>query len=412
MKAMRVGWSIIEALCSRATTSVIVLVMMCLALSVCSKPSTQTRVEDERGTLGDGFPRPFKVVTYNAWHGLHAGEVSVTPGESPERNEERLGMLVRQIAEERPDVVLLQEVNPLPKRAEAYVQALSEHGLAYTEIHQVDACGVRLSEERALVSGLNNGLVVLAKQELQLEKITGLKLSGDLGECESTSGVQLEELRYALIGVITLPGTSIRYLVVSLHLHSGFEAGPPFSEWLAARHQQGNFERYPYLKWEIEKTQLRRVGELDRLVRELNKIRREGGYTGVIIGGDFNFEEGSLEYEEAKMLRLVDTYTQAQGDGEIFTADPIRNRIISEGEEEGSLPDLLTAIQGESTETKDEIVAAYRNETRRPRRIDHLFVDNFLPQHRLNQSRFGTATNADGLPASDHFGIMNTYSWE
>ncbi len=109
-------------------------------------------------------------------------------------------------------MIFLQEVNPLPRRAEAYVAALQELGLEYTEVHQVDACGIRISQERALLPGLNNGLAILAKKDLQLRKIKGLKLSGSLGNCDSTSGIQLEELRYGLIAEITLPETTTKYL--------------------------------------------------------------------------------------------------------------------------------------------------------------------------------------------------------
>ena len=52
------------------------------------------------------------------------------------------------------DVILLQEVNPLPEKAEACVTALKTLGAEYSEVHQVDACGIRLFWP-AVVPGLN-----------------------------------------------------------------------------------------------------------------------------------------------------------------------------------------------------------------------------------------------------------------
>ena len=136
----------------------------------------------------------------------------MTPGESPERHKARFLLQIKQLVRENADVIFLQEVNPLPQRALDYVNELSAHGLEYSEVHQVDACGIRVSQKRALISELNNGLVVLAKKALQLRPIEGLKLNGGVGTCKSTWGFQLEELRYALVAEITMPGTQEKYL--------------------------------------------------------------------------------------------------------------------------------------------------------------------------------------------------------
>lgn len=155
---------------------------------------------------GEG-PASFTVLNYNAWHGLDTGEFWVTASQTAEQSQARLEFQVDLITAARPDLILLQEVNPLPNQAARYVQALAERGLAYDAIHQVDACGIRIRGNAALIPGLNNGLAILARRELHLRRLTGLKLSGEIGSCESVSGLQFEELRYALIGDITLPET-------------------------------------------------------------------------------------------------------------------------------------------------------------------------------------------------------------
>ena len=153
-------------------------------------------------------PQTFKVVTYNAWHGLNAGSFWVTPSETPKRHQARFQLQIRQLVRVNADIVFLQEVNPLPQRAEDYVNELKAYGLEYSEVHQVDACGIRVSQNRALISELNNGLVILAKKGLQLRPIEGLKLNGGVGSCQSTWGFQLEELRYAVVAEISMPGTN------------------------------------------------------------------------------------------------------------------------------------------------------------------------------------------------------------
>ena len=152
------------------------------------------------------------MLTYNTLHGLEVGRYSVRPGESEEEHAARLAIQIKQMAAAAPDVMLLQEVNPLPDTAMVYVDGLKKSGLDYDEVHQVDACGVRLIGNVAVLPGLNNGLVVLAKAPLRIRKLSGLKLSGGIGGCQDSTGVQFGELRYALIAEIENPVTKKKML--------------------------------------------------------------------------------------------------------------------------------------------------------------------------------------------------------
>ncbi|HEY1407475.1 MAG TPA: endonuclease/exonuclease/phosphatase family protein, partial [Promineifilum sp.] len=123
----------------------------------------------------------FKILTYNTLHGLQVERFWVRPAELLEQQLARFHLRVEQLVDTQPDVALLQEVNPLPHMAERYVEALQSRGLHYSQVHQVDACGLRVPGA-ALLKDLNNGLVILAKAPLRLEKLDGLKLSGT-GNC-------------------------------------------------------------------------------------------------------------------------------------------------------------------------------------------------------------------------------------
>src|SRR5262245_33850757 len=87
----------------------------------------------------------FKVVTYNTLHGLEISKFWVRQVESDTERLARVAARIDQLAEIRSDVILLQEVNPLPDMVQQYVRALKERGLDYEQVHQVDACGLRIA---------------------------------------------------------------------------------------------------------------------------------------------------------------------------------------------------------------------------------------------------------------------------
>lgn len=390
------------------------LTLLLISLLVCSCTPQLQKISDStalKSAQPSSIPDTFKVLTYNAWHGLNVGSFWVTPSETPERNTARFQFQVKQLARVNPDLVFLQEVNPLPQRAEEYVTALETYGLEYSEVHQVDACGMRVSQGRALISDLNNGLVILAKKELQLRPMKGLKLNGGVGTCQSTWGFQLEELRYAVVAEITMPGTKSKYLVASVHQHSGLEGGPDFYQELSDFQAQGMLERYSHVKWEFEKPHLRRIDGLATMMRGLRKLDRRDEYAGFLLGGDFNFEPGDPEHEEATVrLGLFDTSSIAARSGELFTYDPRRNPINVEEMDPNIPASLKKALSKEKPEHQKAILTAYQAEMIRPRQIDHIFVDSFLPDYCLEQQLFGLETGEDGRPGSDHYGLLNIYT--
>ena len=165
-------------------------------------------------------PAMFKVLTYNTLHGLEVSKLWVRQVETDEHLRVRFTLRIEQLAEAQPDVILLQEVNPLPAMAEDYVQSLKQRGLDYAEVHQVDACGLRLAPGLTILPGLNNGLVILTKAPLTIRKLDGLKLNGSFGGCWDYAGVQFGELRYALLAEVTAPTTGMTYLIATIHRNS------------------------------------------------------------------------------------------------------------------------------------------------------------------------------------------------
>ena len=382
-----------------------VALLLPVVLVACAGMPGFMRPTPESGSLSDTFT----VLSYNALHGLEVGRFWVRPGESSEQRAARFKLRIGQLAEVQPDLILLQEVNPLPDMAEDYVRALGDMGLQYAEIHQVDACGLRLAPGLAILPGLNNGLVILAKAPLNIRKIEGLKLSGP-GSCNDKWGIQFGELRYALIAEVSSPVTHMKYLVATMHLHSGIERDARLLQDLMEAHAQGRLYHYDVLMAELKKDEERRRMELHTLMDVLQQHEAQEHYAGVIFGGDMNFEVGSPEYQELERGGFKDTAQIAVGMPMWNTYDPMNNPLA--GHEEEALPSALAqAIANLPPDDRQEIEARYRHAIRMARRIDFLFSMSFMSRACLKQELFGKPMTMGGQTGSDHYGVLNTYSY-
>lgn len=381
--------------------------LLCGGLAACA-PSTR---ESSHVPTGQPMQR-IRVLTYNTLHGLEPSGITVRAGESREQRQARLDRQFRQLATIEPDVILLQEVNPLPKLARTYVAELKRLGLHYTAVHQVEACGMRITPGLAVVPGLNSGLVILAKSPLQLRKVKGLKLSG-AGGCQDFMGFQVNELRYALIAEIENPDTGRRVLVVNTHLHSGLERDAFFLQKISEAQEQGRLRREDVgdLIAVFEAGQQRRLTEVRTLIDEVVRLKAERTSIGVILGGDLNFEPGSPEYQELKRAGLKDTLTIGASGGELHSYDPQQNVIARRAEHD--VPAALPKAVAHLPETqREKILDAYRKGVSQPRRIDFVFVMTDSPDGRggcLRQELFGQAPTVTVEPGSDHYGVLVTY---
>jgi endonuclease/exonuclease/phosphatase family metal-dependent hydrolase len=388
------------------------VLLACISLlEGCSGIGLEPRVHEENANRMSRF----SVLTYNTLHGLEVGRYSVRPGESEEEHAARLAIQIKQMTAAAPDLMLLQEVNPLPEAAMAYVDGLKKSGLDYDEVHQVDACGVRLVGNVAILPGLNNGLVVLAKAPLRIRKLEGLKLSGGMGGCRDSTGVQFGELRYALIAEIENPVIKKKLLAVSLHLHSGIERDEYFTERIIVGQLQGRIPKEgeaQQILAALAEDRERRIEELRILVKKLRTLQTEGHYVGVVIGGDFNFEPDSPEYRALYDAGLRDTYMLARRTGELHSYDPTSNPIAQH--EEVTLPPALSSIVQAMPEAEQQkILDGYRRGLSTARRIDFIFAMRSGPADPnacLRQELFGQPSPVTLDVGSDHYGVLVTYT--
>ncbi|HKT33491.1 MAG TPA: endonuclease/exonuclease/phosphatase family protein [Nitrospira sp.] len=387
-----------------------------LILSLVTAVLSTACIEPARETLREatGVPMPrIKLLTYNTLHGLEPSGLTVKSGESQETRQGRLDLQFRQLSLIQPDVMLLQEVNPLPKMAEQYVAAMKRFGLRYQAVHQVDACGVRLAPGLAVVPGLNNGLAVLAKSPLVLRKVEGLKLSGGLGRCDDYMGFQTGELRYALITEVANPNTGRKLLTVSLHLHSGIERNAFFIQKIneAVKNGRGRSEDFEPIVAAMEQDQKRRLDEIRLLLKEIDRLYATGVYVGVLVGGDFNFEPDDPEYRELERAGLKDIYAMATPETEVYSLDPQRNVIAGQGVRE--VPSSLRAAMKRLPDGQQQkILEGYQKGISEARRVDFLFLmrtPSVSPTGCFRQELFGESETPSAAPGSDHYGVLVTY---
>jgi len=365
-----------------------------------------------REPTGTPMPR-IKLLTYNTLHGLEPSGMTVRASESQEVRQARLDLQFRQLSLIQPDVMLLQEVNPLPEMAERYIAAMKRSGLDYQSVHQVDACGVRLAPGLAVVPGLNNGLAVLAKAPLRLRKVEGLKLSGGFGRCDDYMGFQTGELRYALIAEVENPNTERKVLTVSLHLHSGIERNAFFIQKIneAVKAGKARQEDFTEIVDAMEQDQERRLQEIRLLVKEIDTLYAKGAYLGVLVGGDFNFEPDDPEYRELELAGLKDTYAMARPETEIYSLDPQRNMIAGHALQE--VPSTLRAAIRRLPESQQQkILEGYQKGITQARRVDFLFLMRKPSDSAtgcFRQELFGESEAVSAAPGSDHYGVLVTY---
>ena len=385
------------------------VMLAALALWLCAGCQDSSAVRQPTGTP---MPR-VRVLTYNTLHGLEPSGLTVKASEAKEARQARLDLQFQELSVIAPDVLLLQEVNPLPETAEKYVAAMKGFGLQYTQVHQVDACGIRVAPGLAVVPDLNNGLAVLAKAPLRLRKVKGLKLSGGFGRCDDYTGLQTGELRYALIAEIENPDTGRKFLTVSLHLHSGIERNAFFIHKINQAVEQGRVRREDFedIVAAIQQDQERRLNEIRLLIKEIEKLNAQGAYVGVIVGGDFNFEPDDPEFRELERAGLLDTYAMASPETEVYSLDPGRNVIAARGIRE--VPSTLRdAIKRLPESQQQQILDGYQKGISEARRVDFVFLmttPTYRPKGCFRQELFGRPAAVSAVPGSDHYGVLVTY---
>ncbi|CAN5705756.1 hypothetical protein BH10BDE1_BH10BDE1_02710 [soil metagenome] len=350
-----------------------------------------------------------KIATFNVWHGLAGrGVLRFREFESEDRREDRFRATLRLLSELEPDILLLQELNPVSVRGRELTQVL---GGSFQG--RVDQSGLKLFSH-GLPSNLATGLGLLirgsvrpAREREDLSRLPSyLRLSGGFGFSGERMSFHLDEQRYAQLQSVHHE-TFGRLLIANVHLHHGFERFPELLTLLDHAVAAGKIARSDVDKLfeALDHAQARRLGEIDRLLEVIHAF--DGIHDGILIGGDLNSTSDGSAYRALVTdgfsdLALSKAAVRSGGDGP--TWDPVANfenhRIQREVGFDFPLPDF----------GNPEFTKVYREFDSIQRRIDFLLVKGSLAKVRpTTVERFGFPDASTALAPSDHFGLIASF---
>lgn len=330
-----------------------------------------------------------KMINYNLWFGLGQGFLKKQELESPVRRQMRLQYQMALLKDEKPDVLFLQEVNPV----ESLSQEIAYH-LGMSHVFQRTNCGISFFGLSVPVN-LDMGISIFVRPPLKVDKILGLKLSGPIGFCEALASFQYDEFRYALFALASHPKYG-SFLLVNTHLHHGPEWSPKLREQISDWEKDGvlTSDQRTELESDIENSNQRRRQELETLLTQLTELHGYYGNLPVILAGDFNATVESSVYARVMEYNLHDSTENYSPTP--YTWDPPKNKDNHQ----------YTAEFGVSVPVfeKREVEEFFQRYDARQRRIDYIFVNDDIEI--LDHYLFGSSANDDGIIGSDHFGVQ------
>jgi len=354
-----------------------------LLLSGCSSgPTIHLEPEEVRAYAPLAPQREIRILTINAWSGLdYEGILEI--GRCPDDPESRYRALVEGIRSIDPDVIAIQEANPLPWFARRLAQ-----DIGYEAVFKVALGGIRLGPV-GIPWNLREGDAILVKRPWTLVELGSRQLSG-LGFTSNGCCFQLGEITQVLLARVLVNGKPLH--VYALHLHAGPSEGPALDQALERLRGELPAEAVTEAWERVEGDIARRRSEILRL-KEFLADTLPPGMPAVVLG-DFNTQPESGEL--APLLQegeWVDSFVLKNPGAQGWTWDPFSNPNIWE--------------RGEALEPYDRLVAYH---DARPSRIDLILLRGNIPEDRVVESRVVLAA-ANGAAPSDHFGVLTTLRW-
>lgn len=341
-----------------------------------------------------------RIVTLNLWHGLAPSVgYSFRSLEPKFRRRSREVLQEEWLSQLNADVVLLQEVNPVPNRMEDLMRASGRVGFC-----QPDLAGIKL-KGFGWPYNLNSGLVTLTHPSLGARSLGGVQLSGSKGWARSWTSWQLSECRYALLVEFAHREWG-RGLIVNTHLHHGLEFDGNLQKKVQKLLEDGSITPTAFadLRSRLETADQRRDEEIELLMARLESVKNRYGI--ILLGGDFNFSPVSAAYNRLKKSGFQDLWTVA-GKSEVAaeTFDCTRNAASHRFT---SLYPMT--IESEdlsfSPKVRDSLKRLLREHEARPRRIDYLWAMVGERELKIRDIQLDGIPSADGLSLSDHFAIV------
>ena len=317
-----------------------------------------------------------KVASLNSWHGLN-GHGSMRFGQLETRTE-RIARLERQLAclkSLNADVILLQEVNPLPFRAHWYAQKLGMR-VEYVPCNS----GIKLGWGPP--GNLNEGLAILLPAHWKYEFLGRKQLSGTfrLNPLQLSAiahpflSFQTHESRVATALRLTLPEErrvdgyqgkhSLLIAVAHLHVsHAQTENNEQIISKALAEGRLSKAEEKKIIR-HFRAANTRRMTETDQLLSWLEQLRQPD--EPALMAGDFNCIPLSSPYNAILRRGWKDLWTEAGNSEDMLesaTWDAPRNTLTQRVKN-------FSHTSGRGNEMISQILTEADNV---PRRIDFMF---------------------------------------
>ena len=349
----------------------------------CASPPSHFMKEEETVThVSPTPPGEIRILTINVWSGLtYQGFFKV--GEYPENREKRYRLLVTEIRKLDPDIIAVQEANPLPQYAKRLATDLD-----YRVIYHVALGGIRFGSF-GIPTNMREGQAILVKKPWTIADLGRKRLSGR-GIATDWFCFHFGEITQAFLGWTVVNEKPL--YIYAVHLHSGPFKGLSLD---AALQRLGREMPHEKVKEAIKGAER----EIERRKREIANLRKFVDETlpkdmPAIILGDFNttVESGELDSLLAGGA-WGDSFRLKHPNQEGVTWDPTHN------------PNFRERL---ASSTPSDLLRIYHE--RHSYRIDLILVSSNIPRDHILESRI-VLTPVDGFSVSDHYGVLTILKW-
>src|SRR4030042_1009331 len=204
-----------------------------------------------------------RILTINVWSGLtYKGFFKM--GRYRDDPEKRYHLLVSEIGKLAPDIIAIQEANPLPHYAERLAKDLDYH-----VIYSVALGGIRFGSF-GIPTNMREGQAILVKKPWTITRLGRKRLSGG-GITTNWFSVHFCEIIQALLGKVLIHDKPL--YVYNVHLHEGPFKGSALEAMLKHVSQAMTPEKAEEAKKAAEKGMQRRRVEIAKLIKFLDENR-------------------------------------------------------------------------------------------------------------------------------------------
>lgn len=332
-----------------------------------------------------------RIVNFNVWFGLEPrGIFKFTEYEKPEVRHRRFQHLIAGLKERGPDIIGIQEANPLPAYAHRMARALD-----YDAVWKVANGGMKLFGV-GIPCNFTAGNAILAPKGNSLKYLGACHLSG-WGLQHRYISFHFAEIRDVIAAMVTIKSRPL--IVFNTQTHYSLISNQASQNALDEMVRKGEVtpDRKNDILNRIQTAQERREHEITRLLQFVRDTVKMHNHP-YIIQGDFNTTMDSPALQNlVDELGLMDAYRVKNPAAEGYTWDPSRN--------------TNTAYDGspnrpDGTTPKDPLrrLAALFDSSE-ARRIDFVFLSYQFTPDMIHKAELVFTEPIDGIFISDHFGL-------